>query len=326
MVPWPRFVDVVNRCQRFVLTSHVRPDCDALGSELAMAAILETLGKEVLICNAFAVPAGLRLIDPDHRLKQIDVDVMPDEIQHFDALMILDTSAWAQLGAMGEVIRSFGGIKMVLDHHVSEDDLGAELFKDIGAEATGRLVVDAADQLGVALTPAIAKPAYMALATDTGWFRFSSTNAGTLRTAARLLDVGVKPDEVYRDLYENDSLGRLRLIGRTLARAQVELDGHLIYTWIEKSDFEAAGAAPPDSEDIINMTLAVSGTRAAVMFVEQPRGGFKISFRSRSDLDCSKMAELFGGGGHRKAAGALLNEPLDAVRTKVLDAMRAAMR
>ena len=325
-VPWPRFCDLVRRSRRFVLTSHVRPDCDALGSEMAMAGILESLGKEVLICNAFAVPPNLKFIDPTKRMRQIGVDVQPADLQGYDVLMILDTSAWAQLGAMGDVIRGFAGAKMVLDHHVSEDDLGAESFKDTNAEATGRLVIDAADQLDVPLTLDIARPAYMAIATDTGWFRFSSTGPGTLRVAARLVEVGVRPDEIYRQLYENDTLGRLRLIGRTLGKAQAELDGHLIHSAIEKADFEAADAHPSDSEDIINMMLAVQGTRFAVMFVEQPSGGFKISFRSRCEVDCSRLAELFGGGGHRKAAGALLKEPLDVVRARVLDAVRQAMR
>ncbi len=325
-VDWARFAERVRASSRFVLTSHVRPDCDALGSELAMAGILESLGKEVLICNAFAVPPNLQFIDPQGRMRRLDVDLPAAELARYDALMVLDTSAWAQLGAMGEQIKRFAGVKMVLDHHVSEDDLGAEVFKDVTAEATGRLVIEAADALNVPLTLPIAEPAFMALATDTGWFRFSSTRAGTLRLAARLLDAGVRPDDVYRKLYENDTLGRLRLVGRTLGRAEMELEGRLIHSAIERSDFEAAGAHPSDSEDIINMLLAVGGTKFAVLFVEQPSGGFKISLRSRCDVDCSRLAEQFGGGGHRRAAGALLHEPLPNVRARVLDAVRAALR
>lgn len=325
-VDWRRFVELVERARSFILTAHIRPDCDALGSELAMAGILEKRGKKVLICNAFSVPPNLRFLDPHGFMKRLEADVRPEELASYDAMMVLDTSAWAQLGAMAEQWKRFSGIKIVLDHHVSEDDLGAEVFKDVAAEATGRLVIEAADALGVPLTREIAEPAFMALATDTGWFRFSSTRADTLRLAARLLDLGVRPDEVYRRLYENDSFGRLRLIGRTLNRAELELDGRLIHSAIERSDFEAASAHPSDSEDIINMLLAVGGTKFAVLFVEQPSGGFKISLRSRCEVDCSRLAEQFGGGGHRKAAGALLNEPLPAVRSRVLDAVRAALR
>jgi len=326
MPDWSRFVELVRNHQRFLLTSHVRPDGDALGSELAMAAVLESLGKDVLVVNPFATPPGLQFLDPAGKLKQLGADVKAEQLDGYDVLIVLDTTAWAQLGVMGEVIRTTKAVKAVLDHHVSADDLGAELFKDDEAEATGRLVVESADQLGVPLTLAIARPAFAAIATDTGWFRFSSTTPETLRMAARLMDVGVVPAELYQQLYENDTLPRLNLIGCTMARAKVEMDGRLIHTYIERRDFEAAGAHPADSEDMINMTLAVGGTEVAVILVEQQSGGFKISFRSRNDFDCSLIAQQFGGGGHKKAAGAFIDEPLVAAQTKVLDAVRAAMR
>ncbi|MBN1393667.1 MAG: DHH family phosphoesterase [Pirellulales bacterium] len=325
MIPWNRFVEIVSAHRRFVLTTHVRPDGDALGSELAMAEILKSLGKDVLACNAFAVPPNLQFLDPEKRLAQLGVDVAAEKLVDREVLMILDTSAWAQLGEMGEVIQNFPGLKVVVDHHKSEDDLGAEVFKDVEAEATGRLVVEAADRLGVPLTPQIAEPAFVALTTDTGWFRFASTTAETLRLAARLAGAGAVADRLYKELYENDSHGRLRLIGRALDHTRTELDGRLIHTWLSIEDFREVGAIPADSEDIINMTLAVGGTEAAVILVEQPEGGFKISFRSRCRMDCSRVAEQFGGGGHAKAAGAMLKEPLDAARRKVLDAVRAAM-
>jgi bifunctional oligoribonuclease and PAP phosphatase NrnA len=226
---------------------------------------------------------------------------------------------------MADVLKRSKAIKVVLDHHVSGDDLGAELFKDADAEATGWLVIEAADQLGVRLTPEIARPAFVALATDTGWFRFSSTTSDTLQLASRLVDAGAAPDQLYRELYENDSYARLQLIGRALSRAQTDLAGRLIYSWIDQADFAATGALPSDSEDIINMLLSVRGTEAAAILVEQPAGGFKISLRSRCELDCSAVAEQFGGGGHRKAAGATLNEPLKSARQKILAAVRARM-
>ncbi len=325
MPNWPRFVELVRGHRRFVLTTHVRPDCDALGSELAMAAILEQLGKEVVVVNPFAVPRNLQFLDPQRKLKQLGDDLAAEELDSCEVLIVLDTTAWAQLGAMGEVIRTTRARKLVIDHHVSEDDLGAELFKDSQAESTGRLVIEAADQLGVDITPEIAQAAFVAVATDTGWFRFASTRSETLRLAARLVDAGAVPHRLYQQLYENETLARLQLVGRTMARTRTELGGRLIYTWMERADFEATGAVPQDSEDVINMTLAAGGTEAAVILVEQPTGGFKISFRSRGDLDCSRVAEQFGGGGHRAAAGAFLDEPLETARAKVLDAVRAQM-
>jgi phosphoesterase RecJ-like protein len=187
-------------------------------------------------------------------------------------------------------------------------------------------VVEAADALGVSLAPAVARPLLAALATDTGWFRFGSTGAETFRTAARLVEAGARPDELFQDLYEEDTLARLHLMGRTLARAQTELGGRLIYTWIEQGDFHATGALPSDSEDLINMLLTVGGTEVAVILVEQRSGDCKVSFRSRSEVDCTRIAGQFGGGGHKPAAGALLKEPLAVARERVLDAVRAAMQ
>jgi len=291
-----------------------------------MAAVLESLGKEVLTLNDYHVPPNLAFLDTDRRLKQLGVDVPVEGLDRYEVLIVLDTSAWAQLGGMGDVIRAFPGVKAVLDHHVSGDDLGAEWFKNTTAEATGRLVADAAGQLGVEITPEIARPLFAALTTDTGWFRFSSTTAETLRLAGRLIDAGAVPDQLYQQLYEDDTLARVQLVGRTLGRTVVELDGRLIHTYMLQADFDAVGAHPADSEDVINMTLAVGGTEAAVILVEQKTGGFKISFRSRCDLDCSRVAEQFGGGGHKKAAGAFIDEPLESARAKVLDAVRKAMQ
>lgn len=325
-INWDRFVELVRSHQRFLLTTHIRPDCDAIGSTMAMARILGRLGKQVTLMGGFEVPPNLRFLDPEHRFLRADKNSPATATESIDLLMILDTSAWAQLGDMGDVIRAAKVQKAILDHHLSADDLGAEVFRDTGAEATGRLVAEAADRLGVSWDAPLATALFCALATDTGWFRFSSTTAETYRLAARLVEAGVRPNQVYQELYEKDSLARLQLIGRAMARTQTDLGGRLIYTWLLRSDFDATGAIPSDSEDVINLTLAVAGTEVAVILVEQVTGGFKISFRSRCDLDCSLVAEQFKGGGHKNAAGAFLREPLDAAQSKVLDAVRAAMR
>jgi phosphoesterase RecJ-like protein len=326
MIDWPKFAEIVHSHQRFLLISHIRPDCDTLGSELAMAGILESLGKDVLLVNDFAVPSNLTFLDPEHKAKQLGKDVSPEQLADREVILVLDTSAWIQLGKMADVIRGSRAIKLVLDHHVSQDDLGALLFKNTESEATGRLVVEAADALGVSLTPEIARRAFAALATDTGWFRFASTSGDTYRLAGRLTDAGAAPDQLYKQLYEHDTAARLKLIGRTLARTTTELGGRLIYTWIELSDFKATGAVASDTEDIINLTLTVGGTEMAIILVEQAGGAFKLSLRSRCDIDCSRLAERFGGGGHKRAAGATLEGPLEDARAKVLDAVRAAMR
>ena len=324
-IDWPAFTELIAQHQRYLLTSHIRPDCDALGSELGMAGVLEALGKEVRIVNGQATPPNLVFIDPQQKIETIGQDVTPEELVDIEVLMILDTSAWAQLGPMGDVIRSTNARKVLVDHHVGEDDLGATPFKNTTAEATGRLVVEAAEHLGVALTKEIATPLFAAIATDTGWYRFGSTTSGTYRTAAKLVDAGAVPSDIFGALYERDSLARVKLRGRITEKFVTELDGRLAHTSVRLADFEQTGALPSDTEDVINIGLGILGTEVAVILVELSSGGFKISFRSRCELNCNEVAEQFGGGGHKAAAGAFIDEPFDVAQQRVLDAVRAAM-
>jgi phosphoesterase RecJ-like protein len=325
-IDWSRFVELVHAHRRFILTSHIRPDCDALGSELGMAQVLAAVGKEVRIVNAHPTPANLAFIDPDKRIQVLGRDVTLPELMNYDCLMVLDTSAWAQLGEMGDVVRAIAAKKVILDHHVSSDDLGAEVFRNVQAEATGRLVQEAARELGVRLTPEIAMPLFAAITTDTGWLRFASTTGDTFRFAGALVDAGARPDRIYNAIYEQDTLARVQLRGRILARTQSDLNGRLVFTSVTREDFEATGAAAADTEDVVNMTLVIAGTEVAVILVEQPDTRVKVSFRSRAGLDCSRLAETFGGGGHKAAAGATVSGPLAEAETRVLDAVRAAMR
>jgi phosphoesterase RecJ-like protein len=324
---WPRFAEIVRSQQRFLLTSHVRPDCDALGSELGMAGVLRAIGKDVTIVNGQATPPNIAFIDPQREIKALGVDVKAEALTGaFDVLMILDTSAWAQLGPMSDVIRASTARKLLVDHHVGEDELGAEPFKNTTAEATGRLVMEAAEALGVTLTPEIATPLFAAIATDTGWFRFGSASAGTYRLAAKLIDAGATPAAIFAVLYEQDTAARVKLRGVILSKVVTELDGRLAHTHVLKDDFAKTGALPSDTEDVINMALAIAGTEVAVIFVEQAAGGFKISFRSRSQLDCNEIARTFGGGGHKAAAGAFVAGDYATASRQVLDVVRAAMR
>ncbi|NLF72058.1 MAG: bifunctional oligoribonuclease/PAP phosphatase NrnA [Candidatus Anammoximicrobium sp.] len=325
-IDWPKFIETIRGHRTFLLTSHIRPDCDALGSELGMAGVLEALGKEVLIVNGQPTPPNLAFIDPQRRIQALGHDLAADQLPQTDVLMVLDTGVWVQLGSMADVVRASKARKIVVDHHVSGDDLEALVFKDSQIEATGRLVLEAARQLDVALTPSIAVPLFAAIATDTGWFRFSSTRASTYRAAADLIDAGVRPDEIFAQLYERDTIGRLRLRGLILSRVQADREGRLMHSCVRKEDFTLTGALPSDTEDVINMILAIEGVQVAVIAIEQPQGGSKISLRSRCEVDCSRVAEHFGGGGHKAAAGAFLNELPHVAIARVLDAVRAAMR
>ncbi len=324
-VDWDRFCEVIKQSNNVVLTSHIRPDCDALGSCLGMAGILRKLGKQVRIVCGQPVPPNLQFIDPNDEILAINEDIGAEDIEDIDLHMILDTSAWKQLGDMADIIRNSKCKKIIFDHHVGEDDIDAELFKNTTAEAAGRMVAEAAEHLGVELTAEIAKPLFAAIATDTGWFRFPSVTETTFDIARKLLAAGAKPPEIYGDLYERETVGRVRLRGVVLSRVKVEMGGRLAHTYILPEDYENTGALPSDTEDLINLALEIEHTKFAVILVGQLEGGFKISFRSRCGVECNQVAKHFDGGGHKAAAGAFVDDSYDNTSNAVLSYVRECL-
>jgi bifunctional oligoribonuclease and PAP phosphatase NrnA len=324
-IDWAKLSQFIARHDRFLVSSHVRPDADAIGSCLGMAYLLESLGKQATIVSPSAVPPSLAFLDPERKVKHLGQDIHISELAAAQAHMIVDTSAWAQLADVGKWLKSAGIPRAVVDHHVSNDDLGAELFKDTKSEATGALVFQFSEYLKVQLSHPVAVAVFAAIATDTGWFRFSATSGETMRTIGKLIDLGVRQDEIYRELYEQATLARMRLFGRALGRITIEEGGQLAFTWVTAADFSEFGAVPSDTEDLVNECLKITGTRAAFIAIEQPTGAVKVSFRSRNALDVAKVAESFGGGGHKQAAGATLVGPLEVAKAQALTAMHAAV-
>jgi phosphoesterase RecJ-like protein len=213
----------------------------------------------------------------------------------------------------------------VIDHHVSQDDLGAIVFKDTASESTGRLILQAIDALGVKVTPEIATPLFAAIGTDTGWFRFASVTEATFSAAAELVAAGARPNEVFAKLYEQNSLARIRLQGRILTNVKSHLGGRLLTTAITQDDLKAVGAEQTDTEDIINRLLAVAGVEAALLMLELGPQETKVSLRSRSSLDVNQIANQFGGGGHKAASGVRYRGPLREAEPAVVNAMIKAM-
>ena len=324
-IDWTPLGRIFDENRRFVLTSHVRPDADALGSELALAGMLDRMGKSVRIINPSATPHHLAFLDPKGRISKIGEEATASETADADVHIILDTSAWVQLGKVGDVLKTADSVKVVIDHHVSADDLGATEFKDTKAEATGALIFRMAEALDLPITAEIAVPLYTAIATDTGWFRFPSTTGATMRIAGELIDCGAQPAVIYQLLYERYSHARMKLVGRALERMELACGGRLAYTIVRLSDFAETGAVPAETEDIVNECLKVHRTEAAFIAIEQRNGNVKVSLRSRTDLNVATIAEKFGGGGHKQAAGAILPGPMESAAASVLKAFQEAI-
>jgi phosphoesterase RecJ-like protein len=325
-IDWTPLADLVEIHDRFLVTTHVRPDGDALGSEVGMAGLLRQKGKDVRVVNVSHTPPRYDFLDPDGTLfEHFGSQVQPADLTDREVAVILDLSAWNQLGDMADFIRGFPGPRVVIDHHVSQDDMGALFLKDTAAEATGTLVMSAVSALGGSLTREVASGLLTAIAMDTGWFRHTNTRAGTLRAAAELIESGAPIAAIYRDLFERNTLGRLKLIGETLSNLRTEQAGRIAYATISRHDLERTGAIPPDSEDLVDFTVSLRGVEVGMLFIEQARGGVKVSFRSRNGLDCARLAASLGGGGHRAAAGATLPGPMASCVERVLAAVRQAL-
>ncbi|MFO0955883.1 MAG: bifunctional oligoribonuclease/PAP phosphatase NrnA [Isosphaeraceae bacterium] len=323
---WTPLADLIDAHDRFLVTSHVRPDGDALGSEVGMVGLLRQKGKDVRVVNTSQTPPRYDYLDPNGTLfEHFGTRVRPADLADRQALVIVDLSSWGQLGDMADFVRAFPGPRLVIDHHVSQDDMGATVLKDTTAEATGTLVARAFRALGGTLTPEVATGLLTAIAMDTGWFRHPSTTPETLRTAAELMEAGADVSRIYRLLFERNTAGRLLMMGESLSGLRTDLDGRIAYSAVTREDFERTGAIPPDTEDLVDYTVSLRGVEVGLLFIEQKRGGIKLSIRSREGFDCAALAAQFGGGGHKAAAGAMVPDPLDASLPVVLAAVRRAL-
>jgi phosphoesterase RecJ-like protein len=319
---WRPLVDIVRGHQRFLLTTHIRPDGDGLGSILALAEVLELMGKEVRMTVGSVLPPRYDFLDPGKKVTRFEP---PGEVfRTAEVVMVLDTGTWNQLGSFGPFLQSLSALKVVIDHHPTQDDLGARRFVDTTAEATGRLTYELIEALGVPLPATAANRLFVALVMDTGWFHHSNTTPPTHYLAGKLMEAGANNVQLYEELFERDSLPRLKLKGRVLEALTTTSDGRICYTEIRLSDYVETGATPQDSEDLVNFTLSLAGAAVGLLFMEQPRGGVKVSFRSRT-VDVGKVAERFGGGGHRLASGAVVQADLPEAEARVLEAVRAAL-
>ena len=321
-IDWSPFVDLVRRHQRFLITTHVRPDPDGLGSQLALADVLEGMGRDVQMVIASAWPPRYNFLDPERRIARF---APPGEAQReVEVIVVLDTGTWNQLGDFGEWMKTSSAKKIVIDHHFTQDDLGGVRLLDTRSEATGRLVYEAVQALGQTLSRRAASCLFAALATDTGWFRHKNTTPATFALAEKLTQAGADPTYLYDAIYEQNTAARVNLLGLVLQRLRVVENGKVAYSEVFRDDYAKTGAIPQDTEDAVGYTRSIAGVEVGLLFLEQPAGGVKVSFRSRT-VDVSKIAEQFGGGGHKLASGATLHTSLADAQTRVLDAVRGAL-
>ena len=315
-------VELINKSNNILVTSHTKPDGDACGCASAMCQALGALGKNVTPLMLSAVPQWYEFVFVA-KPAVFGEDVKLDELTagrfgQFDLVLIVDTNSHSQLAKFNDYLKQNDKPILVLDHHETSDGLGDVELVDSDAAATALIVLDLLKYAGWPVTEKIAEALFVALATDTGWFQFSNSNSRVYRACAELIDVGIKPTQIYDHLYLNFSYPRFRLMAGMLDKLELHLDGRYAVMQITRQDFVRTGAEYSDTENLINECHRIDSVEASALFIELKDGRIRCSLRSRGGLDVSKIAVKFGGGGHTMAAGTFLPGPLENAKKLIL--------
>jgi phosphoesterase RecJ-like protein len=323
--------------QRVLLLTHDRPDGDALGSLGAMRAVLNALGRATVACVYGAIPARYGFLEQQAPFSLLPRLPAHELDQQFDGILIMDTCSWSQLEPAGAFLSASRLPRIIVDHHSTRDDLtGASpealyLINPAAASAC-TMLYEWCQAMNWPVPPDAAISLFTGMATDTGWFRFPSTDPRTLHAAADLLAQGPGPDIMYARLMDSYSLQRLRLLGVALSTLELREGGRIAIMHLTPEAFVHAGATGSDTEDIVNEPLRSREVIASALLIDQGDGKIRVNLRSKSpevvgyEVDVAGIAARFGGGGHQRAAGARIQAPLNTALNEVAAAMSDVVR
>ncbi len=287
-----------------------------------MALLLAQRGVTPKIVNPTAWPSLFAFLLVESGV-QDETPTGSAALKSVDALVVLDISDVKRLGNLADTVRRLSRPRIVIDHHIpSNDPPGDTILTDTAACATGELIYDLACTLDLEITPAIARALYIALLTDTGGFRFSNTSPRCHAIAGELLNAGVDPEDMYVRVYASAPPGRIQLLAEVLATLEFDLDIGLAWLSMGPGLLEKYDVRQEDLDGIVEHARSIAGTRMAIFFRDLGHGKVKISFRSTGVVDVNAFARQFGGGGHAKAAGAMVSGTMEDVRAQVTAAAR----
>jgi phosphoesterase RecJ-like protein len=304
MLNFDKLADIIINNQSFLITTHVNPDADAIGSEIAFYKLTNLLGKKSRIINHSSTPYNLKFLDADDVIEKYDEVMHKNVFDDSDVLVALDFNRVDRIVSMQKGFSESTKLKICIDHHQDPEDFVNYFFIDTEYAATGHILFDFIKNTEIVkINKEIADPLYAAIMTDTGSFRFERTSSHLHRIAAELLDCGVNPTEIYDKLYDESKLSKIKLLGRCLDSLQLIANNRIGYMIITQKDFSETSAMESDTENFVNIILSIEGVKLGLLFIEL-KNGFKVSFRSKGNLPVNKLAAIFGGGGHINAAGA----------------------
>jgi phosphoesterase RecJ-like protein len=319
--PKTEICDAIHGRRRFLISSHARPDGDSIGSQLAMAYALEVLGKDVRIVNADPAPEHYLEFPGVARIEITRELIERPGSAGDEALIVMESSDLERTGVAG----LDGRFTINIDHHQGNTSFGTINWIDQSAAACGEMVFDVIEALGVPLTIEIATHVYLAILTDTGSFHYSNITPKTFDICRRLVQAGVNPAAMARRVFDQNSFGKLKLIGALLAEMDLLAGGQLAAMYLNDDILNATGTTYNDTEGLINLPLTAREIRAVVFFKLGADGDIHISMRSKYDVDVRAIAARHGGGGHKNAAGFKERGPLGDIRDSVLQEVKDAI-
>lgn len=320
MINYQRILELINKYNSFLITTHVNPDGDALGSELALAYFLRELGKKFYIINHSPTPENYVFLDEENLIRKYSSD-LDDVIENVDMIFALDFNHLGRVRSMMEAFERSKAYKIIIDHHRNPQNFVNEYFIDIDAPATGILIYKLIASYNVELIDKkIANALYTAIMTDTGSFRFERITPEVHLITADLIQRGADPTYIYNKIYNELTYDKLLLLGNSITNIKLIYDGKIAYTVLNRELIRkyVPNELEFDVEGFVNFCLSVKDTLVGILFYELPNT-IKVSLRSKEKFPVNQLAEKFGGGGHLNAAGIRFDDAaLEEVIQKVL--------
>lgn len=314
-----RIIELIEAAKTVCIVGHVRPDGDCIGSQVGLALALENAGKEVTVWNQDPVPDKLRFLDRDRRLSR------PKSGQKFDLVIATDCASAERLGKVADHIGDRGQM-INIDHHASNTRYGDVNWVSPREPSTGELIFDLCAWAGWKITQPMADCLFAAISTDTGSFQYPSVVPETLHTAAELVERGANLGHICQEIYQSFPITRVRLLRHVYSTFRLTHDGKTAYFWLKKANYSRAGADVEESEGLIDHIRAIEGVLVAVVFEETEAELTRISLRSKTaDVNVNEIASLFGGGGHKAAAGARVAGSALSAQRRVLGAIKRSL-
>jgi phosphoesterase RecJ-like protein len=307
-----KIIDVINNYRTFLVTSHVRLDGDAIGSEMAMYQMLTHMGKDAIVYNQDETPGNYRFLRGTEKI----VHILPD-LRKYDVVCVLDCS---ELERTGNESSRIGVVKRIIniDHHFSNGNFGEFAYVDHLASSTGELLYRLITSMGVDFTQDMATSLFAAILTDTGGFRYRNTKKDTLVASGHLIEKGADPQWIAENIYESNPPSKMRLLTRVLDTLAFDWVRKVGYMVVLRKTLEDAGALMEHTEGFVDIPRSIQGIEVSILFSELSDGYFKLSLRSKGEVNVERVARTFGGGGHINAAACYIEGDLETVRQQVL--------